>query len=491
MIKRSIGNLALMFLCLLANLPFIAFAQEAAFVLLTIDNQVLPGSSKSFLADPRVFNAEFYRRYYPQLHLASDADATREWTSKGAKSCRRGSFLFNVPDYLNRNPDLPKGDCVYAAEHFVVSGFNEGRIGAADSYWVVFDFNYYVDAANNPDLYKAYSCHVWDVADLQIHWLQHGIGERRGASAFFNVREYQARYPDLPRDPARAILQYVTHGQAKGKLGRALWADPANWNALVQQTAPPEVSATPDDVEREFRSARGVPIQVVVRSPGWYRATLSPAWKELKPEEVCTVPAPTASNDRTMIQSFLDRMATGSNAPCRVVRLAPHAVYHIVLPANLPAKQDWVLNHLPHLRIHDAQDVVLDGNGSTLYFTGPTGAFNIENSVRGMVENLTIDWGNPFDSNPAWRGPLFEALGTIKKDSATSGHIELDSGTRLPEGFSPYIYTFHLWDRGTGRMAQEDNLPGPTDGGCAASCFARRKARHKPCTSRGSRYTRT
>ena len=473
--RDSYTILAFIFLWLLPHSFSIASAQDAAFVPLTIDNQVLPGSSKNFLTDPRVFNAEFYRKFYPQLRLASDADATREWTSRGAKACRRGSFLFNAPDYLSRNTDLPKGDCVYGAEHFVVSGFNEGRIGAADSYWVIFDFNYYVDAANNPDLYKAYSSHVWDLTDLQIHWLQHGIGERRGASAFFNVREYQARYSDVPRDPARAILQYVTDGQAKGRMGRALWADPASWGALVQQAAPPIVSATPNDVQREFSSARGSSVQVVVRSPSWYRAALSPPWKDLKPDEVCTVPAPTAGDDRQMIQSYLDRIATGSKAPCRVVRLAPHAAYHIVLPANLPPQQDWVLNHLPHLRIHDAQDFVLDGNGSTLYFTGSTGALNLENCQRGMVENLTIDWGSPFDSNPAWRGPLFEALGTIRKDSATSGHIELDPGTRLPEGFSPFIYTFHLWDKTTGRMANEDNLPAPSDDGCDASCIAQKK----------------
>lgn len=86
-----------------------------------------------------------------------------------------------------------------------------------------------------------------------------------------------------------------------------------------------------------------------------------------------------------------------------------------------------------------------------------------------------IDWGNPLDPNPAWRGPLFEALGTIKKDSATSGHIDLDSGTKLPPNFSPFIYTFHLWDKASGQMAKEDDLPGPTDDGCDAGCIAHKK----------------
>ncbi len=474
--KRLLNSrFALLFLPLLSALCVSALAQEAGFVPLTIDNRVQPASSRNFLTDPRIFDAEFYRKLYPQLHLANDADAARDWTSKGARACRRGSFLFNARDYLSRYSDLPKGDCVAAARHFVVNGFNEGRAGAADSYWVVFDFSYYVDLAINPDLNKAYSSHVWDMADLQIHWLQHGIAEQRGASAFFNVKEYQARYPDVPRDPARAIAQYVTAGQAKGKLGRALWADPTAWNALVQQTAPPQIAATANDVKRTFTSARGVPVQVVVKSPGWYRAAHSPPWKELNPDQICIVPVPTARDDRTMIQSFLDRMVAGSKTPCRVVRLAPQAAYHIVLPANLSPQQDWVLNHEPHFRIHDAQDFVFDGNGSTLYFTGSTGAFNVENCERGIIENLAIDWGNPVDPDPAWRGPLFEARGTIRKDSATSGHIEFDPGTRLPENFTPFIYTFHLWDKTTGRMSREDDLPGPTDDGCDAGCIAQKK----------------
>jgi hypothetical protein len=449
--------------------------QGPASVPLTIDNSVIAGASKNVLADARVFNPEFYRKFYPQLHLADDAAATRDWAGNGAKACRRGSFQFYSRDYLSRYTDLPKGDCLAATEHFVVAGSNEGRIGAADSYWVVFDFNYYVDSASNPDLSKLYANHTWNVSDLEIHWLQHGIAERRSASPFFNISEYQSRYSDAPRDPARAISEYVADGQAKGKMGRASWADPATWNALVQRTAPPDVSATPNDVERSFTSARGSIVKVVVKSPSWYQTSLSPPWQKLNPDLICAVPAPTASDDLKMIQSYLDRMAAGSKTPCRVVRLAPQASYHIVLPSKLPPNQDWVLNHAPHFRIHDAQDFVLDGNGSTLYFTGSTGAFDVENCQRGIIENLVIDWGSPFDPNPAWRGPLFEALGTIRKDSATSGHIELDPQTRLPEGFSPFIYTFHLWDKASDRMAQEDELPGPTDDGCDAGCIAQKK----------------
>jgi hypothetical protein len=268
-------------------------------------------------------------------------------------------------------------------------------------------------------------------------------------------------------------------------MGRAAWAEPAAWSALVQEAAPPAVSATPDDVARSFTSVRGAPVKVVVKSPYWYRAALTPPWRELDPAQVCTVPPPTTADDLKLIQSYLDRMAKGDKAPCRVVRLSPHAAYHIVLPANLPPQQDWVLNHRAHLTIHDASDFVFDGNGSALFFTGSTEGIDIENSARGIIENLVVDWGHPLDPNPAWRGPLLDAFGTIKKDSATSGHIELDPSMQLPPNFVPVIYTFHLWNKAAGHMAQEDELPGPTDDGCDASCIAQKKSPTQAMTLRG------
>lgn len=283
-IVRACQTAPLLLLALLVSLVISSVSAGSAppaAVPLRIDNGVVPQASKGFLSDPRIFSPEFYRKFYPQLQLANDAAATREWTSRSAKACRRGSFFFSARDYVGRYRDLAKYDCVAAAEHFVTAGFNEGRIGAADSYWVVFDFNYYVDAVNNSDLNKAYATHVWDQVDLQVHWLQHGIGEQRRASPFFSVGEYQARYPDAPRDPARAISQYVATGQASGRLGRAAWAEPAAWSALVQGAAPPVVSATPDDVARSFTSVRGAPLKVVVKSPAWYRASLTPPWRSL------------------------------------------------------------------------------------------------------------------------------------------------------------------------------------------------------------------
>jgi len=440
---------------------------------LVLSDAVLPTTSKDPLIDTRIFNPEFYRKVNPDLGLSTDADATRQWASSGANHCLRASFTFYSTDYLNRYPEpglspASAGACDYAIRQFVTYGFNQGRIGAFDSYPIVFDFNYYVDAANNPDLNKLYSEGTWDQVDVQIHWLRHGIKERRVASAFFSIRDYQARYGDVSGlCPERALFQYVTEGQAERRLGRILWADPSEWNALVSTTQNSVVTAAPNDLVRNFTAANGKPTTVIVKSPTWYTSPSAPYPSTV---HVCEVPPPNGNNDWNTLTTFFT--PAGIKAGCDVVRLAPNSVYHLVLPQNQPPSLNYVLNHWPYLQINNVQDFVFDGNGSTLYFTGPTHGIDINNSQRVVIQNLTLDWGSPVDPNPLWRGPLFAAIGTIVPDGANSAHIVLDADTPVPPGFSPYIYAFNLWDRKKREVARDDYLnTGPGDQGCDYACI--------------------
>ena len=440
---------------------------------LVLSDSVIPAQSKDPLTDPRIFNPEFYRKFHPELGLSTDTEAIRHWTSNGANHCLRASFYFSTADYVKRYPDLGlqagvPGACYLAIRQFVTYGFNQGRIGAFDSYPVVFDFNYYVDAANNPDLNNAYSNGTWDQVDIQIHWLQHGIGERRAASSFFNIREYQARYVDTSElSPEMALYQYVTHGQAERRLGRKDWADPSEWNALVAKSQHSVVTAEPNDLVRHFAAANGKETTVIVKSPKWFRGPSEP----LPPTvHVCNVPPPSGNNDWNVLTTFLT--PAGVKPGCDVVRLAANRAYHIVLPQNQPPALDYVLNHWPHLQINNAQDFVFDGNGSTLYFTGETTGIDVFNSQRVVIENLTIDWGNAVDPHPLWRGPLFSAFGTIVPDGTGSAHIVLDTDMSIPPGFVPYIYAFNLWDREKNEIAADDFLnTGPNDQGCDFSCI--------------------
>jgi hypothetical protein len=440
---------------------------------LVLSESVLPEQSTNSLGDPRIFNPEFYRKFNPELSLSTDAEAMQHWASPKTNHCVRASFYFSAADYIQRYPDLGlhagvPGSCYSAIQQFVTYGFNQGRIGAFDSYPVIFDFNYYVDAANNADLSSLYNNGALDRVDIEIHWLNRGIAERRSASAFFKIKEYQARYPDVSElSPEKALYQYVTQGQAERRLGRGDWANPSEWNALVARSQRSVVTAEPNDLVRRFTAANGEETTVIVKSPKWLPSPDEPLPATAR---VCQVPPPSGNNDWNTLTTYLT--PSGVKSGCDVVQLAPNAVYHMVLPQNVPPSQNYVLNHWPYLQIVNAQDFVFDGNGSTLSFTGSTTGIDIYSSQRVVVENLSIDWGNPVDPQPLWRGPLFSAFGTIVLDGFGSAHIELEANTAIPPGFVPYIYAFNLWDREKNEAAADDYLnTGPGDQGCDIYCL--------------------
>jgi hypothetical protein len=440
---------------------------------LMLSDAVVPTPSPDPLLDPRIFNPEFYRKFNLDLGLTTDQEAIQEWTGPGANHCLRASFSFYSTDYLRRYADLgfssvTPAACDSAILQFVTYGFNQGHIGAFESYPIIFDFNYYVDAANNADINQLYSSGAWDQVDVEIDWLQNGIEQGRVASAFFSINDYKARYKDVAGlTPERALFQYVTKGQAERRLGKILWADPAEWNALVATTQNPVVTAAPNDLVRRFTAANGKPTTVIVKSPKWYTSPSQPYPSSV---HVCDVPPPSGNNDWNALTTFLT--PGGVQPGCDVVRLAPNSTYHLVLPQNQPPQTDYVLNHWPYLQINNVEDFVFDGNGSTLYFTGPTQGIDINYSQRVVVQNLTIDYGNPIDPNPLWRGPLFAAIGTIVPDGTNSAHIVLDADTPIPPGFSPYIYAFNLWDRKKSEGAHDDYLnTGPNDQGCDYACL--------------------
>ena len=472
--KKLFYLIIILFVCLLLTPVTPAVAQSMDELKpLVLSDAVLPSVSKEPLLDPRIFNPEFYRKFNPDLGLTTDQEAIKQWTSAGANHCLRGAFYFYALDYLKRYPDLglssaSPSPCDSAIRQFVTYGFNQGRIGAFESYPIVFDFNYYVDPANNPDLNQLYGSGTWDQVDVQIHWLQHGIEEQRGASAFFNIKEYQERYADVTGLSAeKTLFQYVTQGQAERRLGRILWADPTEWSALVATTQESPVTAAPNDLVRSFTAANGKLTTAIVKSPTWYTSPSAPYPSTV---HVCDVPPPDKNNDWKNLTQFLT--PSGVKIGCDVVRLAPNSSYHLVLPQSQPPSLNYVLNHWPYLQINNAQDFVFDGNGSTLYFTGSTQGIDINYSQRVVIQNLTIDYGNPIDPNPLWRGPLYVAIGTIVPDGTSSAHIVLDADTPIPSGFSPYMYAFNLWDRTKNEIAHDDYLnTGPGDQGCDYACI--------------------
>jgi len=130
----------------------------------------------SSLLDPRVFDAQFYLDFYPDLSAAigNDLAAARDhWLQYGINEGRRGSRLFDVRFYLGHEPDLESAfGTNYAAAfaHWINQGLPvEGRRGSPE-----FDVRFYL--AHYPDLESAFGTNYAAALD---HWINVGIGEGR------------------------------------------------------------------------------------------------------------------------------------------------------------------------------------------------------------------------------------------------------------------------------------------------------------------------
>jgi subtilisin family serine protease len=147
------------------------------------------------LNDPRVFDAAFYLRQYPDLKAAYGTDhaaARHHWVSRGLPiEGRRGSREFDVQFYLRQHPNLQAygTDYVLVVDHWLRSGLPvEGRRGSRE-----FDVQFYL--RQYPDLQAAFGTMYAAALD---HWLRRGLPvEGRRGSREVDVQFYLGQYPDL------------------------------------------------------------------------------------------------------------------------------------------------------------------------------------------------------------------------------------------------------------------------------------------------------
>jgi hypothetical protein len=116
---------------------------------------------------------------------------------------------------------------------------------------------------------------------------------------------------------------------------------------------------------------------------------------------------------------------------------------------------------------------VFDRNGSTLYFTGPTGAFNVENCERGIIENLVIDWGNPFDPNPAGEALSSRLSERSRRIQPPPGTLNLILGRGCRKTFHPLFIRSIYGTKPLAGWIEKTTCKGRPM--TAASCVARKK----------------
>jgi Cadherin-like len=129
----------------------------------------------------------------------------------------RATHSFDALEYLASNPDLIKAfglNLMAAEQNYVQTGFNEGR--ATHS----FDALEYLDS--NTDLIKAFGLNP---LAAEQHYITNGFSEHRATNSF-NAAQYLANYPDLvaafgPNNLVAAEQHYITNGFNEGRTDQA------------------------------------------------------------------------------------------------------------------------------------------------------------------------------------------------------------------------------------------------------------------------------
>jgi hypothetical protein len=360
-------------------------------------------SRREILLDERVFNAAFYRfMYEEELGTASNEQLQEHWVQVGAMEQRRGSFYFDVKQYCKAYPDLRQGfgcsNTFQLIEHFVTAGKLEARLGALDSHPDVFNPAFYAVQDMPQSLPEA----------LQVHWVRWGLPEGRAASQEFNPKHYLEMYLDVSKSAfcgssgyACALTHFVLQGRREGRRG-VFGAD--HPSALFQvaareRSAPDSTLAKEAKVVVEFMDTQGLPVTAAVALPC--------------PREAGRTVTIQAGSEQAAFHAFRKALEE-ANATRAAVLSIPTGTYVFEDPTD-PNK------NTPHWYIHGAQDLIIEGNGSTLVFPRDHQGININDSKRVLLRNFTIDY----------RGVNLNAPGQV-----------VDANTvRVPKAGLPYSRT--------------------------------------------------
>lgn len=202
-----------------------------------------PEAARVALQDQRlmVLDPAFYLNKYPDLLKAfgpNNVEAAKQhWLTFGIKEGRQSSFVFSLPAYQARNPDILWDRNIRSYEsvlnYYITQGYKETRdttpLGTPFDMPIGFDPDFY--RQYYPDLAKAFGT---DFGALTRHWAQYGSREGRlpsrkayGEALALGVDPefYANRYSDLRnafRLNALALVQhYQTTGRGEGRFAMA------------------------------------------------------------------------------------------------------------------------------------------------------------------------------------------------------------------------------------------------------------------------------
>lgn len=173
-----------------------------------------------FFRDARVFDAWWYPMLNEDVRYVYGEDplaVSKHWLAAGRYEGRSATPVFDVRDYLKRNPDVAQayGANNYAAAlwHWRENGIKEGRRASP-----AFDSKYYL--AKYADFGPA------DYSAALVHWLSVGIEQGRRASAEFDPKYYMQNNPDVAQvygatNYKMGLFHWLRFGISEGRKGAA------------------------------------------------------------------------------------------------------------------------------------------------------------------------------------------------------------------------------------------------------------------------------
>ncbi len=184
----------------------------------------------------KIYDYDFYINRYPDLKSVygndpyADVEALEHFIKYGMRETRSASSAFDVRSYINSYKDLRVAfgeDAAKYYNHYMTYGLKENRkpygektlqnpvtVSGGRDYSLVYDYNFYINRYADLKNYAATKI-APDVALIE-HFVKYGMGERRQASANFDMMSYYRSHRDLRvafhKDYAKYYEHYIDYG---------------------------------------------------------------------------------------------------------------------------------------------------------------------------------------------------------------------------------------------------------------------------------------
>ncbi len=233
--------------------------------------------------------------------------------------------------------------------------------------------------------------------------------------------------PELSCPSSSSLPQDLTIGNLDPQLLSTIGAGGGLYSQYVSTT--PGLPVDPGDCAVAFPAADGKRVQILVKGPASRNGA------------TYYVPAYPTRDGQTVLAYLADAIAyaSGANTSGKTYGsvVLPKATYEV---EDFPGCDDARgSNGSQHWEIADVSDLVIDGQGSTLNFSGLCKGIEVSRAQRIVLRNFTLDWPRV----------QLASLGTVQSISSDTSHptMNIIVDPQFPVDSSTVVDAITSWDR--------------------------------------------